>query len=193
MVELNSNQVDGNQKKKGKQKNRFKIWSSANRLRMTRSNNSMRNIHFLFLIEKQFFFSPLTLRQHLMMRFHFKQSQQHQQTVRSNQLSSSLINSMSNNSINNVQPIAQIQPEIISENITQNAGNIEMDINLENKVNDATSSNDQFSNTGSDNYQFLAPINQTANSSILPQPISAQISEENSLSASNSELNLNSL
>jgi hypothetical protein len=100
---------------------------------------------------------------------------------------------MSNNSINNVQPIAQIQPEIISENITQNAGNIEMDINLENKVNDATSSNDQFSNTGSDNYQFLAPINQTANSSILPQPISAQISEENSLSASNSELNLNSL
>ena len=102
--------------------------------------------------------------------------------------------STSNNSINNAQPLAQLLPANASANVTHTGETIEMEINLDNKTNDGTlSNNNQLSSVDSEDYQFTAPLNQTLNSSLIPLPISAQISEENSLSNSNSELNLNSL
>ena len=68
-----------------------------------------------------------------------------------------------------------------------------MEINSENVINDGTTSNnDQLSSVDTEN-QFQEPMNQVLDSSIIALPISAQNSEENSLSTSNSDLNLNSL
>lgn len=101
--------------------------------------------------------------------------------------------STSNNSINNAHPLAPQHPSNANSNVTQNRDAIEMEINSENVINDGTTSNnDQLSSVDTEN-QFQEPMNQVLDSSIIALPISAQNSEENSLSTSNSDLNLNSL
>ncbi len=101
--------------------------------------------------------------------------------------------STSNNSINNIHPLASQHPSNANSNVNQNRESTEMEVNSENVINDGTiSNNHQLTSVDSEN-QFQEPMNQVLDASIIALPISAQNSEENSISTSNSDLNLNSL